>query len=86
MSEKYAIEVGSAKYVVTHNFIEGFAVKRASEVIEDGLTLNPMAAKLASLVRQEGVEEVIITDLETQETEKVSAAEFADNVTRWVRY
>lgn len=86
MSEKYAIEVGSAKYVVTHNFYEGFAIKQASEVVENGMLLNPMAAKLASLVRQEGVEEVIITDLETQETEKVSAAEFADNVTRWVRY
>lgn len=86
MSEKYAIEAGSSQFVIEHNFYEGFTVKRASEVIGHGMLLNPMAAKLASLVRQEGVEEVTVTDLETKETEKVAAEEFANNVTRWVRY
>lgn len=82
----YAIEAGSEKFTITHNFYEGFAIKQASTVVEDGMLLNPMASKLARLVRQAGAEEVTVTDLDTKETEKVSAEEFTSNVTRWVRY
>lgn len=82
----YTIEAGSEKFTITHNFYEGFAIKRASTVVEDGMLLNPMASKLANLVRQSGAAEVTVTDLDTKETEKVAAEEFASNVTRWVRY
>jgi hypothetical protein len=86
MSEKYTIEAGSAQFTITHNFYEGFAIKRASVVVKHGMTLNPMSRLLADLVRREGASTVTVTDLETKETEKVAAEEFANNVTHWVRY
>lgn len=82
----YAIEAGSSKYEVTHNFYDGFTIKQSSDVIADEMTLTPMESKLANLVRQSGAEEVTVTDLDTKETEKVAAEEFVNNVARWVRY
>jgi hypothetical protein len=70
--DKYAIEAGSTKFIVSHNFYGGFTIKASDgEVIKRGMPLGILTNKLTELCKAAGAVEVKIIDLRDSETETV---------------
>lgn len=70
--DKYTIEAGSTKFVIKHNFYEGFTIKASDgEVIKRGMPLGMLTNKLTDLCKEAGAEEVKIIDLRDGETKTV---------------